>query len=259
MSLRHLALGAGAMLGLFLASSSSRADTALEIRDYRRLDRTLPESKQNFAFELRLGPYHPRVDEGFSGGQKPYETAFGTGNSFFIGLEVDWQALRIPYVGTLGPGFGWGYTSRSSNAKISGTNIDSAEQTKLSIMPMYLAGVLRIDYPARETGIPLVPYGKLGLGMGLWSASNDEGVSERDGVTGRGRSWGTTAALGGMFLLDIFERSTALGFDEEVGVNNSYVFFEWQWLDLGTLTTFENRPQMHVGNKGWVAGVALEF
>jgi hypothetical protein len=241
-----------------LSATPSRADTALEIRDYRRLDRKMPESKQNFAFELRLGPYLPRVDEEFSG-KTPFATAFGNNHSFYFGFELDWQAVRIPYLGTLGPGFSWGYTSRSTNAKLSGTQTDSAEQTKFSVMPMYLAAVLRVDALAREAGVPLVPYGKFGLGLGLWSASNDLGVSERDGVTGRGRSWGTNAAVGGMFLLDVLERSRALTFDESVGVNNSYVYVEWQWLDLGKLQAIENRSQMRVGNTGWIVGLALEF
>jgi len=252
---RLLASVAVASATLALASA---AQAQVDTRDYRRVDRHLPESPQRFAFELRLGPYVPRIDEEFKG-KTPYADTFGTGKGFHIGAELDWQAFRIPHLGTLGPGLSWGYTSRSANAKISSTGLESAEETTLTIMPMSAVGVLRIDVLTRDIGIPLVPYGKAGLGLGLWSASNDTGVSQRDGVTGRGRSWGTHLALGGMLHLDFLEPDTALGFDEELGVNNSYFFFEWMWSDLGNLKLIESKPQMHVGTSGWVAGLALEF
>lgn len=257
MSARLVALSvAAATLSL---AGAAQAQSSVNFKDYRRLDRNLPESPQRYAFELRLGPYKPQIDEEFGGAQKPFESTFGNGKGFYIGAEFDWQALRIPYVGTLGPGFSWGYTSRSANAKISGTTKDSAEETTLTIMPMYLVGVLRIDTLARNAKIPLVPYGKFGLGMGLWSASTDQGVSERDGVTGRGRSWGTHAALGGMLQLDFLEPDIALSFDDELGVNNSYIYFEWMWSNLDGLSAIESKPQMHVGTSGWITGLALEF
>lgn len=253
----HRPLVAG-FLAIFLLAPAARAQSSFDSHDYRRLDRPVPESPQNFAFELRFGPYMPQIDDEFQG-KKPFEQVFGTGKGFYFGVELDWQALRIPYFGTLGPGFSWGYTSRSANAKLSGTDIESAEETSLSIMPMYAVGVLRVDVLPRHLGVPLVPYGKAGLGLGLWSASNESGTSERDGVLGRGRSWGTHAALGGMFLLDILEPTVALAFDNDVGVNNSYLYFEWTWRDLNGLSFIENSPQMRVGTSGWSAGLALEF
>lgn len=244
-----------AALGVLAPAS---AEAQLDTRDYRRSDRRLPESPQRFAFELRLGPYRPRVDEEFNG-RTPFADTFGNGKGFHIGVEADWQALRIPHLGSLGPGLSWGYTSRSAKAKISGTSEESAEETKLSIMPMSLVGVLRLDVLTRDLSIPLVPYGKAGLGLGLWSVSTDQGVVTRDGVQARGRSWGTHLALGGMFHLDFLEPDTALTFDDELGVNNSYVFFEWMWSDLGSSSLIENKPQMRVGTSGWVLGLALEF
>ena len=234
------------------------ASAQIDTRDYRRADRKMPESPQQFAFELRMGPYQPRVDEEFNG-KTPFADTFGNGKGFHIGAEIDWQALRIPYIGSFGPGFSWAYTSRSAKAKISGTQKESAEETQLSIMPMTVVGVLRIDSLTRSFGVPLVPYGKAGLGLGLWSVSTEQGTVTRDGVQGRGRSWGTHLALGGMLHLDFLEKDTALAFDDELGVNNTYLFLEWMWSDLGSSSFIESKPQMRVGTSGWVAGLALEF
>lgn len=234
------------------------AAAQVDTRDYRRADRKLPESPQRFAFELRMGPYKPRVDDEFSG-KTPFADTFGDGKGFHIGAEIDWQAWRIPHFGTLGPGFSFAYTSRSAKAKITGTTKESSEETTLKIMPMIAVGVLRIDVLTRDLGIPLVPYGKAGYGMGFWSVTTDKGVVTRDGVEARGRSWGTHLAVGGMLHLDFLEPDTALAFDDEMGVNNTYLFFEWMWSDLGTSTLIESKPQMHVGTSGWAAGLAMEF
>lgn len=250
-------------------TAASAMDPALETQDYRRTDRRVPETPQHFAFELRFGPYKPDVDSEFSNGKTPYASTFGNGKGFHFGVEFDWQALRIPHFGTLGPGFGWGYSRRSAVATVAEgpkAGQDSGQSTYLTIMPMYADLVLRIDVLARDFEVPLVPYGKFGMGLGLWSSSTDNGISYANNPStgeervARGRSWGTHAALGGMFLLDILDRTAALGFDSELGVNNSYVFFEWQWSKLdGSFSPFEGGKQMHVGTSGWVLGLALEF
>ena len=108
---------------------------------------------------------------------------------WFIGAEFDWQILRIPKLGTLGPGFGWGYTHFSSLAKLKDGS-DSGQDTNLAIMPMYGVAVLRIDTLARETVIPLVAYGKAGSATGsIWS-------SDVLGTHLEGHTWGTQFALG---------------------------------------------------------------
>ena len=214
------------------------------------------ESPQRFALELRFGPYRPRIDTAFPQ-SRPFEKVFGDDNRVFFGVEFDWQALRIPNVGTLGPGFGWGYTHFGAPALLTGTNTPSAENTTLAVMPMYAVAVFRVDV-ARETQIPLVPYAKAGFGYALWWTGNDLGTSTRDGVVGRGKSFGTQMALGGMLLLDNFDEHAASELDGEVGINNTYVFFEWMFSNLDNFGS-SNPSALRVGTSSWVLGLAFEM
>lgn len=214
------------------------------------------ESPQNAAFELRFGPYTPDVDDEFSGAA-PFAQTFGDDTRILVGIEVDWQALRIPMFGSLGPGVSWGYTRFGADALLAdGSGQRSSQQTTLSIMPMTLVGVLRVDVLHREMGIPVVPYGKLGLGYALWWAGDGNGGSEVDGVKGKGSSYGLHYAVGGMLGLDFIDRASAVEMDSSVGVNSTYFFFEWY---RSQLDGFGSGDQMRVGSSTWALGLALEI
>ena len=208
------------------------------------------ESPQNAALEFRFGPYKPHVDDDFAS-PGPYQSVFGNGTRYDFGVEIDWQALRIPMVGTLGPGFGWSYTRMSQPARFVARTGLSAEQTFLAIMPMYLVGVFRADVLARETAIPFVPYGKLGVDYSLWWTGNDLLTQAR------GHTWGIHYALGAMLLLDGFDRQAAMQLDNDVGINHSYVFFEWMVANSNGLGT--STPVLNVGTNTWQLGLAFEM
>jgi len=217
-------------------------------------------SPQYFAFELRFGPYWPKVDSdpGLKG--TPYKDIFGTSPQFYFGLEADFLPLRIPYVGLFGPGLGWGYTSRSAKAKFVSNMEDSGQNTSLSIMPMYVAAVLRADELMRRTGVPLVPYAKFGLGFALWKTT--EGPSKSTYVegntryTGASNSIGLQFALGGMLSLNFIDPRSAARLDESTGVNHIYVFGEWM---NSALNNFGSRPALRVGTSTVVGGLALDI
>jgi len=212
-----------------------------------------PQSPQRFALELRFGPYHPQVDEDFGGPPGPYDQVFGSDSRFFFGVEFDWQLLRIPGVGTLGPGIGWGYTRMSAQAALQSNGEPSAEKTFLSIMPMYGIGVFRVDVLARETPIPIVGYVKAGLGYGIYWTGNDLETQAR------GHTWGTHFALGGMLLLDAIDEHASIEIDNQWGINNSYFFFEWMRSDLNGFGSTDDHSVMHIGTHTWVIGLAFEM
>lgn len=249
----------GAALGLLAAAGAAGAQGVDEFGPYGGLDgRGINESPQNAAFELRFGRYVPDVDSEFGGGATPYADVFGDDSRFLLGLEFDWQALRIDHFGSFGPGFGWGYTRSTGKALLHDGTGESGQDTTLEIMPMYLVGVLRVDVLARDTSIPIVPYAKAGLGTALWWAGSGDHIADHEpsGASGRGLSYGLQGALGGMLLLDTLDEDAALGMDATTGVNNSYVFVEWY---LSRLDGFGSGDVMRVGANTWMLGLALEM
>src|SRR5262249_6784856 len=143
--------------------------------------------------------------------------------------------------GSIGPGLSWGYTHMSTNARLALTSGESAENTFLSIMPMYGVGVVRVDVLARETVIPLVGYGKAGIGYGLYWMGNDLKTQAR------GHTWGTQFALGGMLLLDNLDPHAAAQLDEEAGINNTYLFLEWNNANLDGFGKKDDLSVLNIG------------
>jgi len=213
-------------------------------------------SPQNFELELRFSPYYPQVDDDPNlNGARPFDKNFGNKARVSVGLEFDWQMFRIPHLGTIGPGFSVAYVGMSRDVTTV-TGRTSGDSTTLAIYPMFADAVLRVDTFWRDNGIPLVPYGKAGLGLGLWRASNAAGTAVADGVTGKGASWGTSFALGVSFALDAIDKGASRNMDNSTGINNTYVFLEESWLAFNGLA---QKNALHVGSNTWVAGLAFEF
>ena len=226
------------------------------------------ESPQNFAIEVRLSPFfYPDIDSDPNlHGCTPFKSVFGSGNSLEVSGEFDWQALRIPHLGTLGPGIGGGVVSFTANAPSAGqtsggcdsASTTSGETTTLNIFPFYAVAVLRADALWRELGVPFVPYAKLGPAMAYWAASNTLGISKtRQGSTGQGVTFGSQLALGLAFNLNVLDEYTARNFDETMGVNNTYLFAEWTDANLSGL--WVQPSALRVGAATWTFGLTWEF
>jgi len=231
------------------------------------LERRTDFSPQNMAFELRFGPYAPRendrlVQQDAGPGEASF---FGDKTRYQFGFEVDGQLWRAPHVGTLGVGLGWSYTRRSAANKRPDDPATPTfdpetigQKSSLNIMPMYAVGVLRVDVLAKELRIPLVGYGKFGLGYALWWVNDGIGTAKFcdetrvSCVAGRDTSVGTQAALGAMLLLDWLQPSSGAELDDAMGINNSYLFLEWSVSNFGG-------DQMNVGANTWVTGLAVEM
>ena len=211
---------------------------------------------QNFALEIRVSPYYPQVDDDPKlNGAKPFESNFGNKARVLLSLELDWQTFRIPHLGTIGPGVGVGSVSMSRSVETV-TGRTSGDETSLSIYPFWGVAVLRADVLWRDYGFPLVPYAKGGVGLGIWRASNSAGTARQDGVSGKGKSWGTNFAVGVGFALDAIDKGASRNMDNATGINNTYVFLEAYWL---TLDGIGQSKALHVGTNTWSMGLAFEF
>jgi hypothetical protein len=235
--------------------------TAQERQDVLEGKRKHFESPQHFAIEVRFSPFTPDIDSDPAlGGKTPYADAFGTSPQLLFAAEFDWQAARIPHVGTIGPGAGIGYTTMSNPAQFTtphGNSTTSGETTTLQILPLYAVGVLRADVLWRELRVPLVPYAKLGLGLAFWRASNTLGTSHFQGVSGLGHSVGTQLAVGIGLNLNPLDAYSARNLDESMGVNNTYLFAEWARSDLTGL--WAQHDPLRVGGTYWTFGLTFEF
>ncbi len=247
----HRRIRMGILLGLLLVlrAPQSRAVTITDV------DTVPPESKQVGAFELRFGVYTPQVDDEPSlHGATPYKDTFGNGSLFIFELEVDWQFWRWPG-GTLGIGGSAGYFQAYAKAK-SASGETSGDYTVLNVVPFRMPFVVRIDWFARELGVPLVPYGKIGLDYYVWWILDAGDIASWNGHDGEGGTFGWHGGGGLMILLDPIDPYAARTFDNEVGVNNSYLFFEYYYADI---SNFGASDAMYLGDNTWVAGLALEF
>jgi hypothetical protein len=255
--------GVSAAALLFSAAEAS-ADDRTGVLDgrHRRY-----ETPQRFALEFRFTHYTPRIDSAPElNGQTPYRDTFGTMPRLEIATEFDWQVLRIPHLGTLGPGISIGYTSMSAKARAhADPSVVSGENTSLDIFPMYAVMVLRADVFAREMQIPLVPYVKGGVGYALWRAYNDAGTSaapldasnpSSDNVSGKGHTFGSHVAVGIALHLNQFDNAAAVNLDNSVGINHTYFFAEYM---LSQLTGLGQSHALYVGTNTWTLGLTFEM
>lgn len=241
---------------LLLGSSLCMAQGIDELGAFGgREDLSRLESRQDFAFEFRVGPYLPNVDDEFDGGATPFGDVFGDKKRILMALEVDWQALTVPDVLSFGPGVGLGYTTMSAKSPLASGDGRADQSTSLRILPHWAVGVIRLEV-LRQVGIPLVFTGKAGLAQALWWARNGTKPARDGDSKGKGRSYGYYAGLGAMLDISFLEPGRARLLDSLSGINHVYLFGEAYQMQLDG---FGSGGMMQVGDFTWTCGFAFEF
>jgi hypothetical protein len=281
-----------ALAAIAIVSHSTSADAQTFGPDMR----SRYESHQNFAFELRFGPYVAAIDSEFHSGNgytaTPYQDYFGGPNPcagtvtadrsthayhcpnprIMAGLEFDWQAVRLGPVGSLGLGLGVsgvGVTDGApTTASMTAGNVAvtdpslwtrSSESTSLYVIPITMQAVVRFDGIARRYRyIPFVPYLKVGLAYAFWWIT--KGPSTATQPTSNG---GTQQAIGG-----------SLGWNAAVGLSLLLDVFEprlarefdatqgvnhsylFVEANMMDLSGFTGRHQLNVGTSAWNVGLS---
>ncbi|MCX4243378.1 MXAN_2562 family outer membrane beta-barrel protein [Paraliomyxa miuraensis] len=256
------------------SSEALRRDDPLAQPDPERRDRAgRTGSPQRFALEFKMGPYLPNVDREYSGsGLGPYATVFGetddTGAAIdqpkafpMPAIAFDWQFLYL--AGPLGIGTQIGLFRDGAQALIAnpaeGENLRSlADRTTFTMLPLSVLLSYRFELLADRLRVPLVPYGKAGLGYHLYWVKAGTGSVARNsqGEAGRGGVLGWQLNAGGMLRLDFIEPGTAKKLDIVTGINHTYVFGEFQY---SRIDNFGVGRSISLGDATWFVGLAIEF
>jgi hypothetical protein len=252
---RRLAL---ALAGLSLfAAVPARAQVFLD-DEALTAEPEIPRSR--WAFELKLGPYHPDVD-GESGVASPFDDTFGSGNTLYFGVELDFFFFNT--FGELGLAGAIGYTSDSAKSfkqdPETGMTLPerSEDDTAFRLLPLSLSVVYRMTELADRTVIPLVPYAKLGLSYYIWQITKGNGdLSSVMGDEARGGTLGWQGTVGILLRAEGLDPSSAHNLQSELGVEHAGFFFELTYADVSGL--FQSN-KLHVGDFTWAAGFAVEF
>jgi len=194
---------AGLLLGAALALSPARASAA--------------PSPVTGSFELRAGGYRPAIDP--VNGSNPYQLAFGDGRPYgfsaLVGRCLPWRTA-----GTVELGLGAGYWSVKGHG-VDSSNLPTAEQTALKIIPIQLALTWRADFLYDRYGVPVVPYGRASLLRYSWRVTGSGGTTTKTGVTdGFGLGGGVA------FVLDFIDPVLARELDLDSGVNHTMLTFD---------------------------------
>ena len=220
-------------------------------------------SPRRFLVELRFGPYSPRIDSEFDGKATPFKDMFGDGQALMFGGELEWEVFQR--FGTIAVGGAIGYYTNSAKTFIdtgngttpSSTADRSAFDTTINLLPLSLLAIYRFDLPAVRWRIPLVPYAKIGLNYTFWWITKGNGdTSTFAGHKAAGGTFGWQFNLGGALLLDFIERHAAKALDTEIGINHTYLYFEFVYF---AADGFGKSSALRVGDTTWVGGLALEF
>jgi hypothetical protein len=199
-------------------------------------------SAESWALELRGGPYQPEVAE--------FDTFFSTDNGPLLAFELDYLPFQLEDWFDAGIGWGFGWSQYVGAAMLPGgtTGAQSSEETSLTLYPMPVVGVIRIDALARQLRIPLLLTGKLGASFVFWNS----GTGSRSDATdvSIGLLWAAQCGL----ELDIFSERAARSLDEVWGINHTFLFFELFGIVGGT--TLPVGPKNGIA---WSVGLGLQF
>ena len=167
-----------------------------------------------------------------------------------LGFEYDVHIVRIPYVGPIGVGVGFGWAEWSGPARAQVGDVSSGGDvgdSTLWTIPISLLAVLRVDALSRYLDVPLILTGKIGPDIGYWQVNNG---SHADGVS-IGLRWAAQLAL----ELDFFDRRAARRLDDEWGINHSEIFFELYGSGMG-----DWNGRLPIGTDlAWAVGLGITF
>lgn len=217
------------------------------------------ETERSMQIEFKFGPYTPNIDA--SGGGSAYAAIYQD-PMFMFRTQLDYQLYQG--VGSFAIGAEIGIATVSGKSSLgTGSFSASTDSTGFWMVPMALVFSYNFDYLATRWEIPLVPYAQAGIDYYLWWFTDDTGevASAPDAAIGQDRpgiggTFGFHVAVGLKILLDVFAPKMAQTFDNEIGVNNSYIFAQ---LLYANVNDFGKAGSWDLGELTGLYGIAFEF
>jgi hypothetical protein len=282
---RRQRLAVGAVLGLALAGSGTAgAQPYFESYDEPVVDDLGPPAV-SWNLDLKLGPYLPAIDAQLDlpeGQEGPFAEMFGDGRFWLSQLTLERFLLRR--FGQLGVTGSIGYLATNARAyrvdedgnverNPSGTPVRAeSDKTGFRLVPTSLGVVYRYTELDDMWGVPLVPYGRLGLSYYMWWVTAPSGgVAEAPtadcpapdapdaGCTGdraRGGSLGWQATVGLALRAERFDRDAEAALRNELGIAHAGLFAE---LTYAKVDGFGADTKLAVGDVHWSFGLTFEF
>jgi len=220
---------------------------------------TIGKSVPAWNVGLKFGPYTPDVDAEFSG-EGPFERTFGSKDGLMSQLDVE-RFFLYP-LGQLGLAATLGFHAKSAKAfeERNGelVRIPDGERTGFKLIPTALSAVYRFTHLDDRYGIPLVPYGKVGLAYYTWWVTKPGGdlAETGSGKKARGGSLGWQGSVGLALRAERLDRTAAQSLSNEFGVEHAGLYAE---LSVAQVDGFGSDSKLSVGDTTWFAGVNFEF
>ncbi len=242
---RRLARGRHLLAGLLVAGCL--------VPGVARAQTEAPQDQRGFFFEVGLGPYRPSVDQEFNG-SGPYSKIFGDQKNLLFHLRFE----RAVYqgIGQVDLGLSAGFAQAVGKA-LYADGTKSPDTTVFNWIPLTATVTYRLDYGALHWHIPFVPFVRLGLVYQYWWVLDGTGAvaSDANGNSAQGGRTGFLYGGGLAFQLDALDPELSRDFRNSSGVDNTYVYFEW---DQRQVDGFGS-PGFNLSDGTWSAGLAFEF
>ncbi len=231
--------------------------------------------------EMKLGPYLPNIDSEFDlapGEVGPYEAVFRDKKAI-MGI-VELQRFLLWPAGQLGVTASIGVMGRSANSfqtAADGTPVvdpstgeyvrSPGDKTRFRMIPTSVGAVYRFTQLDEKVGIPLVPYGKLGLSYYLWwirrpdgslaSVQKDQSCTENCSTDrALGASIGWQATIGLSIRAERIDKQAGFDLRNELNIEHAGFFAE---LTYASVDHFGASDRLNVGDLTWFAGINFEF